>query len=211
MAQGVNQELQGGQELSYIAQKDAYLGTLFNRTISAINQLAKNVGVAAVGKVSPPHPIDTINVSGPTPVNGVMTIPNSEMLHWTIQHNASVNKNIHYFSEVDTSPSFTNPHVISHGTSRSGFLTLPTKNAAGDTTHTYYLRSYAQYQGSDANKPTVFGGLGGAIGIQMGGTSQTDILASTGSGTAAANGSQGGKGFGDVLTRPAPQPKRNTL
>ena len=211
MAQGLNQELQGGQELSYIAQKDAYAGTLFSRIIAALNQMAKNAGVAAVGKVSPPHPVDTINLSAPAPVSGVVTIPNSEVLHWTIQHNATVNKGVHYFSEVDTNPSFTNPHVISHGTSRSGFLSLPTKNAAGDTTHTYYLRSYPQYPGSDPQKPTVFGGVSGAIGIQMGGASQTDILSSTGSGTAAANGSQGGKGFGDVLTRPAPQPKRSTL
>jgi hypothetical protein len=211
MAQGINQELQGGQELSYIARRDAYAGNLFSRIIDALNQTANNAAVAAVGKAAPPHPIDTINVSGPTPSNGMVTISNSEVLHWTIQHNNTVNKGVHYFSEVDTNSSFTNPHVISHGTSRSGFLSLPTKNAAGTATHTYYLRAYAQYPGSDPCVPTVYGGLSGAIGIQMGGTSQTDILPSTGSGTAAANGSQGGKGFGVTLTRPAPGPKRQTF
>ena len=90
----------------------------------------------------------------------------------------------------------------------SGFLSLPTNNAAG-AMQTYYLRSYAQYPGSDPTKPTVLGGISGAIGIQMGGTSRTTLLPSTGSGTAAANGSQGGHGFGTVLTRPAPTTKRS--
>lgn len=205
--QGSNEQLQGGQELSYIAQKDAYAGTLFGRLIQAVNTLAKNAGVAAVGKVSPPPPIDTINVSAPAPVNGIITIPQSEILHWTLQHNQEVSKGVHYFSEVDTSSAFTNPHVIHHGTSRTGFLSLPTNDASG-APHTYYLRSYAQYPGSDPAKPTVLGGLNGAVGIQMGGTSKTSILPSTGSGTAAPNGSQGGHGFGVVLTRPAPGPKR---
>jgi hypothetical protein len=206
--QGVNAQLEGGRELNYIAQRDNYAGSLFSRLIDAVNTLAKNAGVAAVGKVSPPPPVDAINISAPAPVNGVISIPNSEILHWTIQHNQSVNKGVHYFSEVDTSSSFTNPHVIHHGTSRTGFLSLPTANSS-NVKQTYYLRSYAQYPGSDPCKPTVLGGLSGAIGIQMGGTSQTSLLPSTGSGTAAPNGSQGGHGFGVVLTRPAPGPKRS--
>lgn len=205
---GTDSELQGGRELNYVSQKDAYAGTLFSRVIEAINALAKNSGSAAVGKIPPPPPVDSISVSGPAPVDGVVTIPQSEILHWTIQHNQEVKKGVHYFSEIDTSPAFTNPHVVHHGTSRTGFLTLPTLPAAGGTPHTYYLRSYAQMPGSDPVKPTVFGGLSGAIGIKMGGVSQNDILPSTGSGTAAANGSQGGHGFGVILTRPAPQPKR---
>jgi hypothetical protein len=173
-----------------------------------MNTLAKNAGVAAVGKVSPPPPVDAINISGPAPSNGIISIPNSEVLHWTIQHNQEVNKGVHYFSEIDTSPAFTSAHVIHHGTSRSGFLSLPTNNSS-NVKQTYYLRSYAQMPGSDPTKPTVLGGLSGAIGIQMGGTSQTSLLPSTGSGTAAPDGSQGGHGFGVVLTRPAPGPKRS--
>ena len=145
---GTNQQLQGGQELNYIAHKDAYAGTLFDRIIQAVNTLAKNAGVAAVGKVSPPHPINSISVSGSTPSNGILSVPNSEVLHWTLQHTQEVQKGVHYFSEIDTSPAFTNPHVIHHGTSRSGFVTLPTKDTSNNT-HTFYLRSYAQYPGSD--------------------------------------------------------------
>lgn len=210
VARGSDSQLQGGQELGNIAQKDAYAGTLFSRIIEAVNTLARNAGVAAVGKIPPPHPVNSIAISGPTPVNGVVSIPNSEILHWTIDHTQEVNKGVHYFSEIDTSKDFTAPHVIHHGTSRSGFLSLPTNNST-NVKQTYYLRSYAQYPGSDATKPFVFGGVNGAVGIQMGGTSQTSLLPSTGSGTAASNGSQGGKGFGDVLTRPSPGPKRNLL
>jgi hypothetical protein len=207
--QGINEELQGGRELNYIAQRDVYSGSLFTRILDAVNTLAKNAGVSAIGKVSPPPPVDSINVSGPVPSGGIQSIPNSEILHWTIQHNQSVSKGIHYFSEVDTSPAFTNPHVIHHGTSRSGFLSLPTNNGS-NVKQTYYLRSYAQYPGSDPTPPSVFGGLAGPYGIQMGGSSQTSLLPSTGSGTARPNGSQGGQGFGEVLTRPAPQAKRQS-
>ena len=206
--QKLNAQLEGGQELASVNQRDPYAGSLFSRIVEAVNTLAKNAGVAAVGKVPPPHPIDAINISAPAPSNGMISIPHSEVLHWTIQHNQEVQKGVHYFSEIDTSPAFTNPHVIHHGTSRTGLLSLPTNNSS-NVKQTYYLRSYAQYPGSDPCKPTVLGGLSGAIGIQMGGTSQTSLLPSTGSGTAAPNGSQGGHGFGVVLTRPAPQTKRS--
>lgn len=208
--QGLNEQLTGGRELNYIGQRDNYAGTLFSRIIDAVNQLAKNAGVTAVGKASPPPPLDSVTVSGSVPSNGVITVPNSEILHWTIQHSQAIQKGIRYFSEIATEPNFLAPHVIDHGTSRSAFLTLPT-NDSSNVKQTYYLRSYAQMPGSDPCKPTVLGGLSGAIGIQMGGTSQTSLLPSTGSGTAAANGSQGGKGLGIDLNRPAPRPKRQTL
>ena len=208
MTPGANEQLTGGRELSYISQRDNYAGSLFTRIIDAVNALAKNSGVAAVGKVPTPPPIDSITVAGSSVVNGIMTVPSTEVLHFTLQHNQAIKKGIRYFSEISTSPSFTNPHVIDHGTSRSGFMTLPTNNSAG-TKQTYYLRSYAQYTGSDPCKPTVLGGLSGAIGIQMGGTSQTSLLPSAGSGTASSSGQQGGHGLGIVLDRPAPSPKRN--
>lgn len=208
MARGSNEQLEGGRELSYVNIRDSYAGSLFGRIIEAVNTLAKNAGVAAVGKVPPPHPIDSINVQGALS-GSTLTAP-SEILHWTIQHNQAVAKGVRYFSEIDTNPSFTAPHVVDHGTSRSAFLTLPKMDNTG-ATQTYYLRSYAQMPGSDPCKPTVHGNLGGAIGIQMTGSSKTTLLASTGSGTASPNGQQGGHGLGIVLDRPAPGPKRNTI
>lgn len=205
---GENQELQGGRELNYLSQKDTYMGTLFARIISAVNTLAKNNAVAAVGKLPPPPPVDGINVQG-TQAGDTITCP-SEILHWTLTHNQEIDKGIRYFSEIDTDPNFTAPHVVDHGTSRSAFLTLPKMNNSGDT-HTYYLRSYAQYRGSDPAKPTVLGNLGSATRIVMTGTSRTSLLTSAGSGTASPNGQQGGHGLGIVQTRPAPRPKRSIL
>ena len=202
-----NQVLSGGRELSYVAQKDAYAGTLFQRIISAVNGGFASLGGSAVGKLSPPPPIDNINVQGAFGVGNIFTCP-SEILHHTLTHNQALQKGIKYFSEIDTSPEFLSPHVIDHGTSRSSFLTLPT-NDSSSVKQTYYLRSYAQYPGSDPCKPTVFGNIGGAIGIQMTGTSNTSLLTSAGSGTASPTGQQGGKGLGVVLNRPAPGPKRS--
>jgi hypothetical protein len=201
-----NQVLSGGRELSYVAQKDAYAGTLFQRIISAVNGGFASLGGSAVGKLSPPPPIDNINVQG-TQAGSIFTCP-SEILHHTLTHNQALQKGVRYFSEIDTSPEFLSPHVIDHGTSRSSFLTLPT-NDSSSVKQTYYLRSYAQYPGSDPCKPTVFGNIGGAIGIQMTGTSNTSLLTSAGSGTASPTGQQGGKGLGVVLNRPAPGPKRS--
>ena len=212
MARGTNEQLEGGRELSYVNIRDSYSGSLFDRIIKAVNTLAKNAGVAAVGKISPPHPIDSINVQG-TLSGNTLTAP-SEILHWTLAHNQAVSKGVKYFSEIDTNPDFTAPHVFEHGSSRTGpLISLPTYATAAAkiavTPTTYYMRSYAQYHGSDPSKPTVHGNLGGAIGIQMTGSSVTQLLPSTGSGTASTNGQQGGHGLGIILDRPAPGPKRN--
>jgi len=206
---GANEQLEGGRELSYVTIRDAFAGSLFSRVIDAVNTLAKNAGVAAVGKIPSPPRVDSINVQG-TLAGSTLTCP-SEILHWTMAHNQAISKGIHYISEVDTNPSFTAPHVIDHGCSRTGFLHLPTFLSDNTTKQTYYLRSYAQYPGSDPSDPTVHGNLGGAIGIQMTGTSGTTLSASAGSGTASPTGQQGGHGLGKVLDRPAPGPKRNIL
>ena len=205
--QGLNQELQGGRELPYLSMRDSYLGSLLQRIIAAVNQTAKNAAVSSVGKVPPPNPVDSINVLG-TQSGNTVTCP-GEILHFTLTHNQAVSRGVQYVSEVDTDPSFPQPHIIDHGCSRSGFLTLPTLTGAGNTKNTYYLRSYAQYHGSDPCKPTVFGGLGGALQIQMNGTNVGVPLPSTGSGTASPTGQQGGHGLGIVLDRPAPGPKRS--
>jgi hypothetical protein len=205
---GANQELSGGRELNTILNKDIDSGNLFQRIISTVNTLAKNAGVAAIGKNAPPPPIDSINVQGSLS-GSTITCP-SEILHWTLAHNQAISKGIHYFSEIDTDPNFPAPHVIHHGCSRTGFLSLPTLDNDNNQ-HTYYLRAYAQYPGSDPSKPTVHGNLGGAFKIQMTGNSKTSLLTSAGSGTASPSGQQGGHGLGKVLDRPAPGPKRNIV
>jgi len=205
--QGKTSQLDGGQELTIVSQRDFNNGNLLSRIIDSINGLAKNLGAVAVGKLDPPPPIQSINVQGAQSGN-TLTCP-SEILHWTINHTQEIQKHVNYFSEIATEPNFLAPHVIAHGASRTGFLTLPTYLNDGATKQTYFLRSYAQYPGSDPHTPVVLGGLASPLRIQMTGSSATTLLSSTGSGTAAANGSQGGKGLGVVLTRPAPTTKRS--
>jgi hypothetical protein len=213
--QGSNGQFEGGRELPYLDMMDSYLGSFLRRTLDAVNQLATNAGVAAVGKTTPPPKIDSIQVQG-IQVGDTLTAP-SEILHHTLTHNQSVNKGIQYFSEVDTDPNFPQPHVLHHGASRSSFTTLPTFSNAANAAATppikttYFLRSYAQYPGSDPSAPTILGNLGGTTKIQMTGTSVMQLLPSTGSGTASAGGQQGGKGLGTVLSRPTPQPKRKAV
>jgi hypothetical protein len=204
--------LDGGRELTFLSQKDPYLGSLLQRMIDSVNHLAKNSAVGAVGKLSPPDPVNDINVQGDFDSGtNTLTVP-SEILHFTLTHNAPVQKGVRYFSEISTDPDFRQPHVIDHGTSRTGFVHLPELDGDGNA-HTYYMRSYPQYAGSDPQKPTVYGGLHAATKIVMNGGAGTgskmNLLGSTGSGTASPNGQQGGKGLGVVLNRPAPGPKRN--
>ena len=107
MARGDNAQLEGGRELNYVTQRDPYAGSLFSRIVEAVNTLAKNAGVAAVGKVSPPPRIDGITVQG-TQSGSTLTAP-SEILHWTLQHNGAIQKNIRYFSEIDTNAELPRP------------------------------------------------------------------------------------------------------
>lgn len=203
--QGKNALLDGGKSLARLTQQDPFNGNLVQKIINAVNNLAKNVGVSTIGKLDPPPPIDNIQVNG-TYSNGVLTCP-SEHLHWTMTHNQEIQKGVQYITEIANEPNFLQPHIVDHGCSRSGFLHLAA-NDNNNVQQTYYLRSYAQYHGSDAQKPTVFGGFDNPIKIQMTGNSQSSLLPSNGSGTASPNGQQGGKGLGTLINRAAPGPKR---
>lgn len=209
MAKGKNAQLSPSRELSFVNQRDPLLGSLLRKIINAVNTTAVNAAVSSIGKLAPPPPIDSHNVQGTlTPTNTLQVA--GEILHYTLNHNQAIQKGVQYISEIDTSPNFTQPHVVDHGASRSAFVSLPTFQNDGVTPQTYYLRSYAQYHGSDPSKPTVYGGVNGATPITMGGTSAATLLPSQGSGT-ARNGQQGGVGLGTILNRPAPGPKRNLL
>jgi hypothetical protein len=201
---GKKAQLEGGQELAALQHKDFDNGSILKRIIQAVNDLAKNVGASAVGKVDPPPPINSIQVQG-TQSGNTITAP-SEILHLTLTHNGELNKGVQYLHEISTDPNFldASTHVIDAGSSRSLFVHLPAKDS-NNKPQAYYHRAYPQMHGSDAQKPTVLGGLAAPTKIVMTGTSQTTLLPSTGSGTSSARG----QGLGVVLTRPAPGPKRS--
>ena len=82
-----------------------------------------------------------------------------EMMHISINHSGALQRGVRYFSEVSTTPSFNQPLVIDHGTSRTSHpITLPTNDASGNT-QSYYVRSYAQDPGGPPSSPYTVGGV----------------------------------------------------
>src|ERR1035437_8220619 len=121
--QGRKAILEGGQELTAMEHKDFDNGSLLKRIIQGINDLAKNVGASAVGKVDAPPPINSIQVSGVQSGNTI-TCP-SEILHLTATHNGQLDKGVQYIHEISTETNFLAPHIIDAGCSRSLFVHLP--------------------------------------------------------------------------------------
>lgn len=159
----------------------------------------QQMGVQSTGKVQPPDPIDNLNI-----------VANNGTVHAVLTHNAPVNKQVNYFVEAATEPSFAQPHVFDLRSSRGHFFPLPNKDGNG-VTIPWVFRSYAQYPGSDSSKHTYFGTQFVPTPVTVGGTAQFTPLPSTGSGTAASNGQQGGLGLGNVLSRPQIGPKRTSV
>lgn len=170
--------------LADLFTKDAVQANFLQRIVDAINNVAKGAGVAVSGDLPAPPPVNAITVKA-----------RGEMVHATLTHNAEVDRSINYFLEADTSTSFTQPHVMDLGSSRSHIFTLPTFNDAGGPQQ-WYLRAYAQRPGGKPSTPTVLGGIVNPTAIQLQGTTKMTILPSTGSGTASTTGQQGGSGRG---------------
>lgn len=189
-------DFDGGELLTEVENQWPKLGVLLRKFQTATNATARAAGVAPVGQVSPP--------SSP---QGLTVATAGEMMHVSIADNTPLQKGVRYFTEVANNPSFSQPIVIDHGASRTSHpFPLPTMDNDGNT-HNWYARSYSQMPGSDPSKPVVFGGSN-PTPINMQGTTRLTLAASTGSGTAANNGQQGGSGLGKLLLRPASGPKR---
>jgi hypothetical protein len=190
-------DLNGGEFLADLLNKDVRHGMLLQKIITAVNQVGKAAGVAPVGQVAAPSAPD-----------GIQVATAGETVHVSVTHNAPVDRGIHYFTEISTSPSFNQPIVHDHGTSRTPApFTLPTKDSNGNT-QKYYFRSYSQLPGGPPSAPVVHGGIGNPTPVTMGGSTQLTLLPSAGSGTAPANGQSAGQGFGKQFNRPAVGPKR---
>ena len=173
--------------MAELYSKDSVQAAFLSKIIQAINKVGASAGVNPVGNVQPPPAVDNVNVA-----------TSGETMQVTLNHNHPVNKPINYFVEVATNPNFAQPLVHHLGPSRSSVpFTLPSKDSKGNT-HQYYVRAYCQYLGSKPSTKTAFGGPLAPQAISMGGSTQMDILPSTGSGTSSPTGQQGGQGFGNV-------------
>lgn len=189
----------GGQLLSEVERIWPRLGTLLrNRVFTSINQVAQNAGVAAVG-----------NTQTPAAPNSIAVKTAGELVHVAITDNSALDKGTHYFTEMDTDPSFPQPMVHYHGPSRTGPpFQLPTNDDTGSL-HSWYFRTYSQKPGSLPSAPVVYGGNGNPLAVTLSGSTSLTPIPSTGSGTSSGNGQTGGVGFGKVVYRPVPAPKRS--
>lgn len=177
----------------------ALLSNALQRIEDGVNNLGQQLAAEPVGLAQAPPPLEGVNVK--------TAAGTGEQVHVTLTHNVPITKNVHYFLEYDNDPSFPAPHVTHLGTSRGTVLTLPSKNDDGSSVHNWYFRGYPQLPGSKPAAPVNFGGIV-PTPVTLGGSTQLSLQASTGSGTAAPNGQQGGWGFGKTNTRGAAGPKR---
>lgn len=198
------QQLDGGRELTQLTLKDSLTGNLVSRIIDALNRTASNAAVSSQGELPAPSPVDSISVKGT--FSGNTLIAPGEILHAVHTHNVPIQRGIQYITEIDTDPSFSNPHPIDTGASRSVFAHIPARDDNGVLVN-YYLRVTPQLHGSSPARPTVYGGLQGPTPIQFTGATSMTLLTSQAAGTAKPG--QGGQGLGAVAARgPVGGPKR---
>lgn len=171
-----------GMRWSYLALK---------KVVDNLNQLATNLSA------------DTKALPAPPPVAGVdVKTSGTGLVHAVISDPAPIiSRNVQYFLEYDTNPAFSQPHVEHLGASRSRVLRLPGKTDGGDA-QTFYFRAYSQYLGSKhPSSPVVYGSPTVPSAVAPGGSDTLTLIPSTGSGTAANSGLEGGSGLGKVLHR----------
>ena len=185
-------QLPGNDLLSQIENENPKLGQYLRQyLIPAISRTAQNAAVSPTGDVATPVAPSRISVAAA-----------GEMVHVSLTDNSALNRGVNYFTEISANdPSFRQPIVFHHGTSRTPPpFPLPSKDGNG-TAINYYVRSYSQYPGSAPSNPVVHGGAASPTAVTLGGTTQLNLLPSTGSGTASGNGTQPGQGFGKAPIR----------
>lgn len=174
-----------------------YFARALQRIEDAINQTAEVMGVDATQKVATPPP-----------VQGLSAKAAGGFVHFTITDNAPIRKNLQYFVEYSTDPTFGTAHTLDLGASRTHPpIALPAMDDNSNP-QTWYARAYSQYHGSDAGKKVNFGGTTPAA-INPGGSLALTLLPSTGAGTASPFGTQAGQGLGKDFQRLPLGPKRN--
>jgi hypothetical protein len=182
-------QLSGGRVLTKLVQENPELGSLLQRIITGVNTLADNTASSAVGRLSPPPPINALNVK----VSG-------EYAHVTIDHSGDIQQGVRYFVEAANNVNFIGAHPIHFGTSRTRDpIHLAPKDDAG-AEQKWFLRGYAQYPGSDPSTPVPYGGTS-PTPITTTGATQMTWNPSTGSGTSSNSGQQVGWGYGKISKR----------
>jgi hypothetical protein len=192
--------LNSSQFLKQIKNKDPHLGMFLESWFDQVNIALHQAGVDIKGKIQPPPPVAGLSVAA-----------GSDHVHVTINDPSQVSKNVQYFVEYATEPTFAQPHVEHLGATRGRVLALPAKTGLG-AAQNYYFRAYSQYFGSDPQPPAkhqYFGALGNPTPVTLTGSSTLTLLPSPGSGTGRADGTQGGAGLGPVLTRAVVGAKRS--
>jgi hypothetical protein len=173
------------------------LARALTRLMDGINNLAVNMAADPTRTVNPPPKIQALTVK--TDGNG--------NVHAVITDNSPLQKGVNYFVEYSTNPAFFQAHVEHLGPGRTlRPMPLPANDDNGNP-QSWYFRAYSQYPGGKPSAAVNFGGTI-ATAVAVGGSARLTLLSSTGSGTAQATGQQAGYGFGRVLFRPAPGPKR---
>jgi hypothetical protein len=185
-------QLPGNDLLAQIENENPKLGQYLRQYLGpSITRTAQNAAVSPTGDAAAPESPSAVSVAAA-----------GEMVHVSVTDNSAVNRGVHYFTEISANdPSFRQPIVFHHGTSRTPPpFPLPSKDAGGNSVK-YYVRSYSQYPGSPPSEPIVHGGAANPTAVTLGGTTQLNLLPSTGSGTASGNGTQGAQGFGKSPVR----------
>jgi len=164
---------------------------LRQHVLPMIQTTAQNAAVSPNGSAASPQSPSQISVAAA-----------GEMVHVSLTDNSALNRGVQYFTEISANdPSFRQPIVFHHGTSRTPPpFPLPSKDGSGNAI-SYYVRAYSQYPGSPPSAPVVHGGAASPTAVTLGGATELNLLPSTGSGTASGNGTQGGQGFGKSAVR----------
>lgn len=155
-----------------------------------VNNGFDQLGVTTMSKTAAPDAPQNLTVKA-----------NNGVAQFVVTHNSPINKTDRYFVEMDTDPAFSQPHVVDLGASRTGFATLPNTDDSSNP-QPWHFRTFVQRNGSPASAKVNFGPQFNPTPVTVGGTTQFTPIPSTGSGTGAANGQQGGVGLGTNFYRP---------
>ena len=118
-------EIGGNNLLTQIEHGDmTKLGIYLRRyVLPAIETTAQNAAVSPTGKIAPPPPPESVNVT-----------TTGEFMQVTVNHAAEIQKGIQYITHVSTNPQFSAPIIHDHGSSRAPLpFQLPTKDGDGNT------------------------------------------------------------------------------